>query len=107
MSDVIVSVRAYVLVWAALMALLAATVGVDMVDLGWGNTALALCIAILKAALVGLFFMHLRYAKRGLEWVFALAGVFWLGILLTLAMGDYSTRENFGETNAPIAPLEE
>ena len=50
-------------------------------DLGLANPIVALSIAVLKATLVVLFFMHLKYGTR-LTWVIAGAAVFWLGILL-------------------------
>ena len=60
-------------------------------DLGRLNTVAALAIAVFKAVLVVLFFMHAKYSTR-LTWVVATAGVFWLGILLALTIGDYLTR---------------
>ena len=59
---------------------------------GW-NTAIALSIAVVKGLLVVLFFMHIRYGSR-LSWVFAAAGFVWLGIMLTLTMSDYLTRNH-------------
>ncbi len=55
------------------------------------NTPVAIAIAIFKATLVVLFFMHVRY-NTPLMWVFAGAGFFWLLILLALTMQDYVTR---------------
>jgi cytochrome c oxidase subunit 4 len=87
-----VSVRAYLLVWAALIILTATTTGVAFIDLGaqW-NTVVALAIAAGKTLLVVLYFMHLRYASR-LTWVFAGAGLFWLLILVAGTMDDVLTR---------------
>ena len=48
-------------------------------------------IAVLKATLVVLFFMHVKYSSR-LTWAVVLGSVFRLGILLTLTLGDYVTR---------------
>jgi cytochrome c oxidase subunit 4 len=87
----ILPVRTYFLVWAALMFLLILTIGFDLIDLGWGNTVVAFAIAAAKALLVGCFFMHLYYDDR-LTSVFALAGVFWLMIMISLALSDYLTR---------------
>ena len=50
-----------------------------------------MAIAVAKAVLIILFFMHIRYGRK-LTWVFAGAGFFWLAILLVLAMTDYATR---------------
>ena len=60
-------------------------------DFGLLNTVAALATAVFKAVLVALFFMHVKYSAR-LTWVVAIAGVFWLGILLALMESDYLTR---------------
>ena len=96
MSSEVIPVRNYLFVWAALIVLLLATVGIDLVDLGWGNTALAIGIAAVKALLVATFFMHLKYSKP-IVWLFAGAGIFWLGTLITLGMSDYLTRGLWGQ----------
>jgi len=93
-SESIVSVRAYVLVFIGLLVLTGITTAVAFVDLGAGwNTALALAIAVMKALLVILFFMHVLYS-RPLTWVFVGAGFFWLVILFVLTLADYFTRED-------------
>lgn len=81
----------YYRIFAVLMGLTAVTVGVAFVDLGPLNTFLALAIALSKALLVMLFFMHVRYSSR-LIWVCVAAGFFWLALLLTLLMSDYLSR---------------
>lgn len=83
--------RGYYGIFAALLALTAVTVGASRVDLGMLNMPVALAIAGAKAALVVLFFMHVRYESR-LVGVFAAAGLFWLGILVALTFSDYLTR---------------
>ena len=55
------------------------------------NVIAALTIATFKAALVILFFMHVKYSKR-LTWAVVIGSVFWLGILLVLTLSDYLTR---------------
>ena len=89
-------IRNYVLVFVALLALTATTTAVAFVDLGapW-NTILALGIAIIKASLVILFFMHALYS-RPLTWVFFGAGFFCLILLFTFTLADYATRDNVG-----------
>ena len=91
--------RTYVVVYVALMTLLALTVGAAFVPLdrvlpghGWG-VAVAMTIALCKGVLILLFFMHVRYAPR-VTWAFAGAGFLWLGILLVLTMSDYLTRNH-------------
>jgi cytochrome c oxidase subunit 4 len=51
----------------------------------------ALTIAVLKATLVVLFFMHVKYSTR-LTWAVVLGSIFWLGIMFVLTMSDYLTR---------------
>jgi cytochrome c oxidase subunit 4 len=87
----IVPTRVYYGIFAALMVMTAITVGVAFLDLGAFNAVVALTIAVAKAVLVVLFFMHVRYSTR-LTWVVVVAGVFWLGILLALTFSDYLTR---------------
>jgi cytochrome c oxidase subunit 4 len=87
----IVSTRVYYGIFAILMLGTYLTVQVAFFDLGPMNTVVALTIAVLKAVLVVLFFMHVKYSTR-LTWVVVASGVFWLGILLALTMTDYLTR---------------
>lgn len=91
MANHVVPVKTYLYVWAGLMILLALTIVFDFMDLGWGNTAIAFGIAVTKALLVAVFFMHLYYDER-LTWVFAFAGVLWLIILVSYSLTDYVTR---------------
>ena len=87
-----ISVRGYFAVFIALLALTALTTGVAFIDLGGvGNIAVALSIAVIKAVLVALYFMHLRYSSP-LTVIFAGAGIFWLGILVALTLSDYISR---------------
>jgi cytochrome c oxidase subunit 4 len=86
------STKTYLGVFAALLVLTALTTGVAFVDLGRiGNISVALTIAVVKAVLVMLYFMHLRYSSR-LTILFAGAGVYWLGIMLALTLSDYISR---------------
>ena len=84
-------VRTYVLVWASLVALLAITVAVSYAQFGRLNAVVALAIAAIKAALIVLFFMHLRSSAR-LIWVVTAASVVWLAIMFALTVSDYETR---------------
>ncbi|OFW29496.1 MAG: hypothetical protein A3H97_01035 [Acidobacteria bacterium RIFCSPLOWO2_02_FULL_65_29] len=87
----IVPKSVYYLIFAALMAGTAVTVAMAFVDLGAFNAVVALTIAVVKATLVVLFFMHVRYSSR-LTWAVVFGSVFWLGILLALTFSDYLTR---------------
>jgi cytochrome c oxidase subunit 4 len=83
--------RALLAAWLALLMLLALTVTLSYVPLGNFNSVVALTIAATKAAVVAAVFMELR--RRGSRtYVFAGAGLFWLGILLWLGMMDFLTR---------------
>lgn len=91
MSEHVVPTRVYYTIFLALMVCTAITVGVAFVDLGPMNTVVAMTIAVFKATLVVLFFMHVKYSTR-LTWVVVVASVFWLGILLALTGADYASR---------------
>jgi cytochrome c oxidase subunit IV len=91
MSGHVVSVRIYFTIFATLLVLTAATVIVSGLDLGALNTIVALTIAVTKALLVILYFMHVRYSTR-LTWLVVSAGFAWLGILIVFTMSDVLTR---------------
>jgi cytochrome c oxidase subunit 4 len=91
MSGRAVPQATYYSVFAALIALTLLTVGLSRLDLGAWHSAVGLTIACCKALLVALFFMHLLSSSR-LTWLVALAGVFWLAILIGLTLTDYLTR---------------
>lgn len=85
------STRTYWIIGFGLLLLLALTIMAAGIDLGPFNTVIAMLISVAKATLVALFFMHLSSSKP-LLWVFAGAGLFWLGIMFALALSDYLTR---------------
>ena len=82
----------YYAIFAALMVLTAITVFVAFINLGSFNFPVALAIAITKATLVILFFMHVKYSSR-LTQVFVVAGFVWVGIMFAFTFADYATRE--------------
>ena len=55
------------------------------------NPAVALTIAVAKAVLVILFFMHVHYSSKLTKLTIS-AGFFWLLIMITMSMSDYATR---------------
>jgi cytochrome c oxidase subunit 4 len=67
------------------------TVAAAFVDMGPMNNIVMLAIAGIKATLVIMFFMHVRWSSR-LTWVIAMSGFFWLLILFCVGMMDYATR---------------
>ena len=83
----VVEVRVLLAVFAALIALTAITVAVSYFDFGPFNLIVALGVATLKATLVALWFMHLRY-ESGLHAFIFLVGVVFLGLFLGIAMLD-------------------
>lgn len=96
MTHPIVPLRLYVGIFVALILLTGLTVGVAFFDLGGGrlhaaNAIVAIGIAVAKALLVVLYFMHVRYSDR-LTWIFVGAGVFWFLILIVLTVADYMSR---------------
>jgi len=93
MSEHIVSKKMYYVIFGALMVLTAVTVLAANIDLGSEklNTIVALAIAVTKAMLVILFFMHVRYSSR-LTWVVVAGGFLWLFIMVALTMSDYLSR---------------
>ncbi len=68
------------------------TVLAARVDFGAFNDVIAMTIAVTKAVLVILFFMHVRYSPR-LTWVAVAGGFFWLGIMIVLTLSDYLSRD--------------
>lgn len=91
MAQHVITPKTYLLVFAALMVLTAITVWVAFIDWGILNTIIALVIAVTKATLVILMFMHVRYSSQLTRLVVG-GGIFWLLLLITLTMSDYLTR---------------
>ena len=91
MSAHIVPRRTYFVIFALLMLCTYITVQVAFYDLGALNTVVAMVVAVFKAVLVVLFFMHVKYSSK-LTWAVIIGSVFWLGILLVMTLGDYVTR---------------
>lgn len=81
----------YVTIFLALMVLTGATVGAAFADLGQLNAPVALAIAIFKATLVVLYFMHVKYSSKLTKLVVA-TGLFFLVILLGETMMDYASK---------------
>ena len=92
MSGHVSPIKVYIGIFLTLMALTAITVFVAYINLGQLNKILALGIASFKATLVVLYFMHVKYASRMTKLI-VISGLFFLGILLTLTMTDYASRE--------------
>jgi cytochrome c oxidase subunit 4 len=95
----IVPKKVYFAVFGCLLALTALTTLAAYVDLDAYlgtkvipmNTIVALAIAVCKASLVALFFMHVKYSSH-LTKLVVVASLFWLAILISLTLSDYRTR---------------
>jgi cytochrome c oxidase subunit IV len=87
----IVSPTVYLAVGAALLVLTGTTVGMSYVDLGVFNAVVALAIAVLKATLVVLFFMHVKYSTK-LTKLTVISGIFVFFALIGMTMADYISR---------------
>ncbi len=91
MSGHVVPLRIYFGIFAALMVLTAATVWAAFQDFGILNTVVALAIAIIKATLVILYFMHVRYSS-GLVRISAVIGFVFLVLLIGYVAADVVSR---------------
>jgi cytochrome c oxidase subunit 4 len=80
-----------VAVYLGLMVLLSLSAASTLLAHGGGSSALGLGIAGVKAFLIAAFFMRLR-EQPVLVRVFALAGLFWLALLIGLTATDYLSR---------------
>ena len=92
----IVSPKIYFTIFGILMICTFLTVAAAEVDLNRYfsglNIIVALTIAVFKASLVVLFFMHGKYSPKRTQLVI-IASVFWLAIMLFMTMSDYITRQ--------------
>lgn len=89
--------RTYWQVWMGLIVLTTLTVWTSMYDFGILNIVVAMAIASTKAALVALFFMHLKYDHKSNGVVFASALIF-LFVFAGLTASDMLAR-------GPVEPL--
>lgn len=85
------SIATYFAVFATLMVLTILTVWVSRIDLGGMNTVVAMAVAIVKASVVILWFMHVIHSPR-LTWIVIIASFLWLAVLFVLTFSDYLTR---------------
>jgi len=97
----IVQPGTYLAIILCLLFLTAATVGAAYVNLGRFNIVVALAIAVLKATLVVLFFMHAKFSPKRTKLVI-LAGIFWLAILLFMTLSDYVSRVDYRGIRYPM-----
>lgn len=100
-SHHVVSLKVYLGVGLALFILTGVTVAVSFVDLGGFNAIIAVLIASVKASLVVLVYMHLKYDKPINAIIFIFAIMF-LAIFISLTMFDVVTRTELGEQRMRI-----
>jgi cytochrome c oxidase subunit 4 len=91
-SEHIVSRKIYFGVFGALLVGTFLTVVAARIDFGPFNDLIAMTIAVTKALLVVLFFMHIRYGSR-LNMVIVVSGFFWLAIMIAFTLSDYASRD--------------
>lgn len=99
---------AYARTLVALLILTGITIGAAYIDLGSGNIVVALAIATVKASLVALFFMHLKWEKP-VNGIIAMSGFLFLAIFLMFSAMDENTRtyylpQNLHRTEVPLSP---
>jgi cytochrome c oxidase subunit 4 len=87
----VVPIRIYLVVFVVLVLGTAITTAVAYLDLGPLNVVVMLLIAFVKATLVVLFFMHVKFTNR-LTQLAAASGFAWLLILIGLTLSDVLTR---------------
>jgi cytochrome c oxidase subunit 4 len=87
----VVSPKIYIIIGSVLLVLTATTAGVSFVDLGVFNAVVALAIAVFKAMLVVLFFMHIKYSTK-LTKLTVISGVFVFLGLISMTLADYMSR---------------
>ena len=97
MSEHVTSPAFYVGIFLSLMVLTAITVWVAFQHLGPLNDIVAMGIAVTKACLVILYFMHVRYSSRMTRITIA-AGFLWLAIMIGITLTDYLSRARILDT---------
>lgn len=90
-THTVVPPRVYAGVFGVLLCFTALTVFASYLELGVYNAVVALTIAVVKAVLVILFFMHIRYSSRLTRLTIA-AGFLTLLVLLSMTLSDYVSR---------------
>jgi len=83
--------KTYIIVWAGLMVMTAITVYVSYINFGMLNIVIALVVASIKASIVALYFMHLKF-EDSITWVFALFPLSLLALLIGMTITDTFTR---------------
>jgi cytochrome c oxidase subunit 4 len=100
----VLPIRIYLGVAATLLVLTAITVWVAGHDYGEWNLIVAMAVAVTKATLVVLFFMHLLYDKKLYALIF-IGSILFLGVFITITMFDTMRRDDlYDYVDKPINP---
>jgi len=103
-TEHILPLRVYFAVFAALLVLTAITVWIAGFHFGPFNLVVAMAVAAVKASLVALFFMHLKYDNKLYLTIF-ITSIAFLAIFIVLTMFDTLTRGKIDEQKMnPINP---
>ena len=87
--DIAVQVRGYMFVFGALLVLTIATVGVSYLHLPeTPAVAIGLAIALVKASLVAMYFMHLKGEREMVYWPLALTAFLFVGLIVGLLVSE-------------------
>jgi cytochrome c oxidase subunit 4 len=81
-------------VWLALLLLLALSCASAYLSMGTWNTVANIGIAVIKACLVAVFFMHILQGGAAFRLVL-IAALFALALLMGLSSADYATRTRY------------
>jgi cytochrome c oxidase subunit IV len=100
MKQHISSIQINIAVFVALNLLLFATVGAAYLPLGDWHFVIAMALATVKAVLIVLYFMHVKYSHR-LTAIICAASFLWLGIMVALTLTDYLSRAPGGWLDIP------
>ena len=92
------------LIWALLIVLTVATVAASRFNFGSLNLYVALGIAIIKATLVAMYYMHLRYEKPLLALILICSLVFFMLFTAITLLDSQAYAPNLIEGYAPMIP---
>lgn len=81
----------FIKIWLALLVLTGITVGVSYLDMQRFTVFTAMLVATIKATLVILFFMHIRYERPIIKWMIVFTLVTF-AVFIILTFSDYSFR---------------
>lgn len=87
----IISMRTYLIIYAALILLLFATVGAATLPLGGWHLPVAMSIAVIKGVMIVLVFMHVFYSSA-LTKIVSIAALLWATLLIAITLADYFSR---------------